>query len=176
MPDDDSAMTDAAGDAVDAASGRSPGMHSFGRTISDNGKPGSRAHARGGVEVARARTAALAALFRDSGKEAPGSRAPAPPRSGGDAAGAASNEDAEPERARPAHRRRAAKAEAEASRCEAGRDAASAPRASVPANQLQREQAQLEAEFESLSGGAPVEARTRTSPRAQFATHVQQHD
>ena len=67
-PDDDAAMTDAARDAVDArvrallrecqAALDAPSSYS--------GKPGSReAHARGGVEVARARTAALAALFRD---------------------------------------------------------------------------------------------------------------
>ena len=54
------------------------------------------------------------------------------------------------------------------------------PRARVPANQLQREQAQLEAEFESLSDAArTVEARTEDVSRlaAQFATLVdEQHD
>ena len=68
MPDDDSAMTDAARDAVDARVRAllRECQAALEEPSSDNGKPGSReAHARGGVEVARARTAALAALFRD---------------------------------------------------------------------------------------------------------------
>ena len=67
---------------------------------------------------------------------------------------------------------------AEASRCEAGRETVKAGArrvgARVPANQLQREQAQLEAEFESLSDAArTVEARVPEDVSrlaAQFAT------
>ena len=54
-----------------------------------------------------------------------------------------------------------------------------APRARVPANQLQREQAQLEAEFEPSDAARTVEARTEDVSRlaAQFATTVdEQHD
>ena len=68
MPDDDAAMTDAARDAVDARVRAllRECQAALDAPSSDSGKPGSReAHARGGVEVARARTAALAALFRD---------------------------------------------------------------------------------------------------------------
>ena len=64
MPDDDSAMTDAARDDVDARVRAllRECQAALEEPSSDNGKPGSReAHARGGVEVARARTAALAA-------------------------------------------------------------------------------------------------------------------
>ena len=155
---------------------------------SDSGKPGSReAHARGGVEVARARTAALAALFRDlevlrRRREAAAS-APLAIRVevDADAALRTSTEDAE---LREMRGRRIVVVEAPKPkpRPVAAKPAAKpAPaRARVPANQLQREQAQLEAEFESLSDAArTVEARTEDVSRlaAQFATLVdEQHD
>jgi hypothetical protein len=158
---------------------------------SDNGKPGSReAHARGGVEVARARTAALAALFRDlevlrRRREAAAS-APLAIHAAVDADAAlrTSNEDAELQAMRgrrivvvepPKPKPRPA-----AATRPAAKPRPAPPRARVPANQLQREQAQLEAEFESLSDAArTVEARTEDVSRlaAQFATLVdEQHD
>ena len=91
------------------------------------------AHARGGVEVARARTAALAALFRDlevlrRRREAAASAPRRDPRVGRRRRGAADVERGRgaPSDARPARRRRrAAEAEAKASRrCEAGCEAA----------------------------------------------------
>ena len=191
MPDDDSAMTDAARDAVDARVRAllRECQAALDAPSSDGGKPGSReAHARGGVEVARARTAALAALFRDlevlrRRREAAAS-APLAIRVevDADAALRTSNEDAELREMRgrrsvvvappkPKPRPVAAKPAAKP---------AKPPRARVPANQLQREQAQLEAEFESLSDAArTVEARTEDVSRlaAQFATLVdEQHD
>ena len=189
MPDDDSAMTDAARDAVDARVRAllRECQAALDEPSSDSGKPGSReAHARGGVEVARARTAALAALFRDlevlrRRREAAAS-APLAIHAAVDvdAALRTSNEDAElremrsrrivPEPPKPKPRPVAAKPAAKPP----------PPRARVPANQLQREQAQLEAEFESLSDAArTVEARTEDVSRlaAQFATLVdEQHD
>ena len=190
MPDDDSAMTDAARDAVDARVRAllRECQAALDAPSSDSGKPGSReAHARGGVEVARARTAALAALFRDlevlrRRREAAAS-APLAIRVevDADAALRTSNEDAElremrsrrivPEPPKPKPKPAAVRPAAKPAR---------PPRARVPANQLQREQAQLEAEFESLSDAArTVEARTEDVSRlaAQFATLVdEQHD
>ena len=190
MPDDDSAMTDAARDAVDARVRAllRECQAALEEPSSDSGKPGSRdAHARGGVEVARARTAALAALFRDlevlrRRREAAAS-APLAIRVevDADAALRTSNEDAElremrsrrivPEPPKPKPKPAAVRPAAKPAR---------PPRARVPANQLQREQAQLEAEFESLSDAArTVEARTEDVSRlaAQFATLVdEQHD
>ena len=191
MPDDDSAMTDAARDAVDAR------VRALLRECqaaldepSTGGKPGSReAHARGGVEVARARTAALAALFRDlevlrRRREAAASAPLAISAAvDADAALRTSNEDAE---LRAMRGRRIVVVEPPKPKprlVAAARPAAKPakpPRAQVPANQLQREQAQLEAEFESLSDAArTVEARTEDVSRlaAQFATLVdEQHD
>ena len=136
---------------------------------------------------ARARTAALAALFRDlevlrRRREAAAS-APLAIRAAVDADAAlrTSNEDAElremrsrrivPEPPKPKPKPAAVRPAAKPAR---------PPRARVPANQLQREQAQLEAEFESLSDAArTVEARTEDVSRlaAQFATLVdEQHD
>ena len=186
MPDDAAAMTDAARDAVDARVRAllRECQAALDAPSSDNGKPGSReAHARGGVEVARARTAALAALFRDlevlrRRREAAAS-APLAIRAAVDADAAlrTSNEDAE---LRAMRGRRIVVVEPPKPKPKpvAARPAATPapapPRARVPANQL-REQAQLEAEFESLSDAArTVEARTEDVSRlaAQFATLV----
>ena len=193
MPDDDAAMTDAARDAVDARVRAllRECQAALEEPSSDNGKPGSReAHARGGVEVARARTAALAALFRDlevlrRRREAAAS-APLAIRAAVDADAAlrTSNEDAE---LRAMRGRRIVvveppkpKPKPVAAAKPAATPRPAPPRAQVPANQLQREQAQLEAEFESLSDAArTVEARTEDVSRlaAQFATLVdEQHD
>ena len=190
MPDDDSAMTDAARDAVDARVRAllRECQAALDEPSSDNGKPGSReAHARGGVEVARARTAALAALFRDlevirRSREAAAS-APLAIHAAVDADAAlrTSNEDAEL-RAMRGRRIVVVEPPKPKPRPVAAKPAAkpAPPRARVPANQLQREQAQLEAEFESLSDAArTVEARTEDVSRlaAQFATLVdEQHD
>ena len=192
MPDDDAAMTDAARDAVDARVRAllRECQAALEEPSSDNGKPGSReAHARGGVEVARARTAALAALFRDlevlrRRREAAAS-APLAIRAAVDADAAlrTSNEDAEL-RAMRGRRIVVVEPPKPKPRPVAAKPAATPrpapPRAQVPANQLQREQAQLEAEFESLSDAArTVEARTEDVSRlaAQFATLVdEQHD
>ena len=192
MPDDDAAMTDAARDAVDARVRAllRECQAALEEPSSDNGKPGSReAHARGGVEVARARTAALAALFRDlevlrRRREAAASAPLAISAAvDADAALRTSNEDAE---LRAMRGRRIVVVEPPKPKprlVAAARPAAKPakpPRAQVPANQLQREQAQLEAEFESLSDAArTVEARTEDVSRlaAQFATLVdEQHD
>ena len=197
MPGDDAAMTDAARDAVDArvrallrecqAALEEPPRGAC--------KPGSRlAHAKGGIEVARARTAALAALFRDlevlrRRREAAASaplavRATIDP----DAAQRTPGEDAELAAMRgkraavtqptPAVTARPAAAKPTARPAAASRPPP--PESRVPAQQLQREQAQLEAEFESLSDAArTVEARTEDISRlaAQFATLVdEQHD